>query len=411
MTLRHLLFIFGLVALAFSACSTYNFEEASGNLPLDDSEYPYAGLDRIVIETDHFKQIKDTETKIPARMQIYGEKSPKTQIMNLTLKGHGNTSFDMSKFSYKIDLEEKASLFGMDDNKDWVLIANHKDKSLMQNYITYQLAKALGDEYSSNCKYAELFINRQYLGVYNLCEHVKVGKHRVNIPKTDSCYLFEKILETDLDSNMFRSRMDHSFEIRYPKNPTPEMVSKLKKHINEFETGLHDYKLISIDKLAQWINIHDLLRYYWINEFAKNADGAFTKSIFLTWCEGGLIQMGPVWDFDIAYTSQKNNSIDAYDWYIRYYGWYTVFFRSDEFKQAVKDYWIENKETFQSILDTIDNTYATIQKATENEFKRWPILQVDDRWPFVKSYKNYNEVIDTLKQWIEQRMEWINKNL
>lgn len=406
-----ILSIFCTIVLALSACTIDTVEENSAYLPLDDSEYPYAGLDRIVIETEHFKQIKDAETKIPARMQIYGETSPKTQIMDLTLKGHGNTSFDMSKFSYKIDLMEKASLFGMDDNKDWVLIANHKDKSLMQNYITYQLAKALGDEYSSSCKYAELYINRQYLGVYNLCEHVKVGKHRVNIPKTDSCYLFEKVLETDLKSNMFESLMEHSFEIRYPKNPTPEMVAKLNDHIDEFELKMRTYKLKENRLLGQWIDIQDIIRYYWINEFSKNADGAFTKSIFFTWCEGGLIQMGPVWDFDIAYISQKSNSVTAYDWYIRKYGWYEVLHRNSEFRQAVKDYWIENRETFRSILDTIDVTAKKLQKATKNEFKRWPILQVDDKWPFIKSYDSYDNVVTSLKLWIEQRMEWINKNL
>ena len=31
-------------------------------LPLDDSEYPYANVQRIVIETDDFDDVRDTET-------------------------------------------------------------------------------------------------------------------------------------------------------------------------------------------------------------------------------------------------------------------------------------------------------------------------------------------------------------
>ena len=45
-------------------------------LPLNDTEYPYAGIPRIVIETENNREIKDCETEIPAKLQIWGEKAP-----------------------------------------------------------------------------------------------------------------------------------------------------------------------------------------------------------------------------------------------------------------------------------------------------------------------------------------------
>lgn len=62
-------------------------------IPLDDTEYPYAGIPRIVIETENRRAIKDRETEIPARLQIWGEKTPESEIMELTIRGRGNSSW------------------------------------------------------------------------------------------------------------------------------------------------------------------------------------------------------------------------------------------------------------------------------------------------------------------------------
>lgn len=39
-------------------------------LPIEDTEHPYAGIPRIVIETENHRAINDRETKIPAKLQI-----------------------------------------------------------------------------------------------------------------------------------------------------------------------------------------------------------------------------------------------------------------------------------------------------------------------------------------------------
>ena len=57
----------------------------------------------MVIETNDFHELRDTETDIPARMQMYGKSIPESEVIELTIKGHGNSSFKaMTKFSLKI---------------------------------------------------------------------------------------------------------------------------------------------------------------------------------------------------------------------------------------------------------------------------------------------------------------------
>ncbi len=64
-------------------------------LPIDDSEYPYAGIPRIVIETENHREIKDRETEIPAKLQVWGEHAPESEVMELTIRGRGKFHMDL----------------------------------------------------------------------------------------------------------------------------------------------------------------------------------------------------------------------------------------------------------------------------------------------------------------------------
>jgi len=60
----------------------------------NDKEYPYANIPRIVIYTENRQKIKDRETEIPAKLQIWGKKEAESEIMDLTIRGRGNTSWE-----------------------------------------------------------------------------------------------------------------------------------------------------------------------------------------------------------------------------------------------------------------------------------------------------------------------------
>ena len=161
-------------------------------LPIDDTEYPYAGIPRIVIETENYRQIRDRETEIPAKLQIWGEHAPESEIMKLTIRGRGNTSWtNMPKKSYKIEFIDKQSMLGMPKDRDWALIANYADKTLMRNYLMYHLSAELDAYYAPRCEFVEVYLNKEYLGVYLLTETIKIGKNRVNIPNNENSYIVE----------------------------------------------------------------------------------------------------------------------------------------------------------------------------------------------------------------------------
>lgn len=401
-----------------SSCGTWSdnasTDSESAYLPLDDSEYPYAGLPRLVIETDDFKQINNKETKVPAHLQFYGESGPSSQILALTIKGRGNSSFVMTKYGYKIKLDEKVSMLGMPKDREWDLISNFRDKSMLQNYITYQLAGILGDEYFPKCKFIELYLNRQYQGIYLLVEHVKVSQNRVNIPKNDSSFLFEKTSETSSDGIMFTSSLGYIFKFCQPKEPNAHAKELLEGRINDFESFLQSRDIYNIDSIVQWIDIDDFVRYYWIQEFTKNIDG-HRRSIFITWEKkensNAPLKMGPVWDFDLGYGNSRDKHAIPNQWLIRKYGWNRFLFKNQEYEKRVKEFWTRNRSAFVATLDSIDSMSQKLVKASTNEFKKWPVLETDDGFPFFRKFNNYQEAVDSLKYWIEQRIQWIDENL
>jgi hypothetical protein len=60
------------------------------------------------------------------------------------IRGRGNSTWDMPKKPYRIKLDKKAPLLGMPENKNWVLLANYADKSLMRNELAFELSKRRG---------------------------------------------------------------------------------------------------------------------------------------------------------------------------------------------------------------------------------------------------------------------------
>ena len=395
------------ICMACCGCVWNDTEDAPNHLSLDDSEYPYAGIPRLVIETENFSQIRNKTSKIPSQLQIWEEKQPSSEVIELSVNGRGNSSFTMAKHGIRLRLVQKQALFGMPKDKDWVLVANQRDKSLLRNFITYQLAQILQDNYSPRCHFVEVFLNRQYMGVYLLVEYPKISKYRINIAENDSSFFFEKTKECDPDDVFFKSRLGHTFVIRQPKNASPKSIALLKAHIDKFEQKLEMNDI----NLGEWVNVNDFIRYYWIQEFSKNMDGAFGRSIFITWQPGNLIEMGPVWDFDLAYGIGNTKIMSSSDWYVRYQGWYKYLFQNEYIKELARQYWKEHRQQFMALADSIESASKILTSAARNNFKRWPVLERDDYWPFVDSYKNYEEAVNTLKEWTQKRVRWIDEHL
>ena len=121
--------------------------------------------------------------------------------------------------------------------------------------------------------------------------------------------------------------------------------------------------------------------------------------------------MGPVWDFDLGYGNSRDEKSGPEQWLIRKYGWDRFLFKNKDYEARIRNYWENNHPIFVSILDSIDSTSNRLSKASLNEFKIWPTLGNNTDWPLMRKYDSYQEAVDTLKAWIERRIQWIDENI
>ena len=398
---------FVFAALFFCACSNSEGEfsgtaeppATADYLPLNDTKYPYAGIPRIVIETENRTPVKDRQTEIPAKLQIWGEHAPESEVLDLTIRGRGNSTWEMPKKGYKIEFIDKQPLLGMPADRDWALIGNYADKTLMKNQLAFLLSAALGAYDSPRSEFAELYLNREYLGVYQITETIKIGKNRIKVPSPSTTFLVEIDAKPRKDEHVYFTNLGKALNIHYPKELNTLSQDTLISFVNNFESYvqfMQEYKSLSLD---QWININEYILYYWIQEFAKNLDANFYTSVYFTWSTDSRIFMGPVWDFDQAFgghNATKDTIPSEYGIRDRY--WNKYLFEDADFLQKAQEFWESHRQVFMSILDTIDHYRAVLEKPAQNNFKRWD-----------SPYATYDEAVHELRNWVAMRFIWIDQ--
>ena len=398
--------------ICLAACYWAETESNPENLPMDDSVYPYAGLPRLVIETKDFAGIRDRETEIPSHLQIYGEKAPESEVYELTVRGRGNSSFKMPKYGLKLEFKDKVNLFGMPKNRDWALIANYGDKTHLRNYMMTRLSEWLGAKYTPKMQFVEVYLNRKYMGLYLLSETIKVAKNRVNIEENDTTFLVEKEDSKKFDPPYVQSDNGFYYHIKSPKNPSPETEELLLDHINAFENfAMRPYRYNS-DEIVDWIDLDDYLLFYWVHEYSKNEDGNFARSVHFTWKKGEPIHFGPLWDFDLAFgNASREQNKKPEEWYIRRYRLNYYLLQNSLVDRAAVDFWKEHRETFKALIDSVPLYRTIIDKAIENEYRRWPVMQNTENWALKDAYGSYDEAVETMIEWMKQRYRWIDNEI
>lgn len=234
----------------------------------------------------------------------------------MKIRLRGNSSLAAPKKSYKIKFDKKQNVFGFSNDKEWALIANYFDPSLMRNFYAYKLALAMEMEEYVKCKYVEVYLNGNNQGLYLLVETIKTGKERIDIEVeedvVDLPFLLEvdyKMIETTApDSNGVKD-VDY-FELnlsklggrtypigcKYPKSfdtITTEQYESIKNRVSSA------YKSCMREDYRDYFDIDSVIDFFLIEELFMNIDMDYS-SVYFYQPLNGKIHFGPVWDFDIS---------------------------------------------------------------------------------------------------------------
>lgn len=108
------------------------------------------------------------------------------------VRGNWTTSYDKKPLRIKFD--EAQNLLGLNDGatfKNWLLLAEYKDASMLRNKAALAIAQDILKEdglYVSDAELVEVVINGQYWGVYLLAEQQQINKDRVDITEVSKGY-------------------------------------------------------------------------------------------------------------------------------------------------------------------------------------------------------------------------------
>ncbi|MFV0604544.1 MAG: CotH kinase family protein, partial [Niabella sp.] len=86
------------------------------------------------------------------------------------IRGRGNSTWNFPKKPYRLKLDEDASLLGLLPEKDWVLLANYIDGSLMLIRIALIIGELMNMSYVNHLIPVDLIINGVFKGSYVFTE-------------------------------------------------------------------------------------------------------------------------------------------------------------------------------------------------------------------------------------------------
>lgn len=386
----------------------------------------------------------------------YTDKELSTKTYELDyIRGRGNSTWGPDKKPYKLKLEKKADLLGMGAEKHWILLANYYDISMLRNKFTYWLGEAIGLEFTPKCEFVNVVMNGKYLGSYYLCEQVRVSKNRVNIDDLAnddeskaitsgsaitggyllSCGSAEDRLFINTEKGMMFTIESPDFE----DYTNLEQYNYILNYLNQTESAIFgdEYKDSNGVSYDEYIDVDSAIDYYWVQEFSINGDAFGSGSTYLYKKRNGKLYWGPLWDFDyVAWgaTEYNNNIVQGLS--LERHQWYSRLFANKEFREKFVERWPHIREKLLEgiknggIIDTYSKKQYASQKANYNVNKMYSeenifeynhaLKDVIDEFdidnaldiqPDANKVVTYDSEKERFKQWISERIEWIDNNI
>lgn len=381
------------------------------------------------IHTDDGKAVTSQDVYKPGTVAIYcGDEVnyPPLDPTSAGIRGRGHSTWLWPKKPYKIKFDKKTPVLGMEKAKDWVLLANYSDKSLMRNGVAMEMGKALDHlVFTPSQIPVDVFFNGVYQGVYTMGEQVEVKSGRIEaedaVSEVDITYLLE--VGGSEDGDVLGQDFFHAGELRFVavKNPDEDELTPAQfAYIQEYAQKAND-AVVSLGRYEDYIDVDSLIDWLIIHEWSFNIDSCFRRSCFLTKQPGGKLTMGPIWDFDLAFGNFSRDegnyqvwaSVGTEEGYVKP-NWMNHLMQDPRFMEKFKARWQEVKDLLlQKALSAIDDMAERIGPSQEMNFQVWKIWDIRAGYQAKEMVKRntYDKQLAYLKTFIQTRHDWIDSQL
>ncbi|MCL2378451.1 MAG: CotH kinase family protein [Defluviitaleaceae bacterium] len=341
------------------------------------------------------------------------------------IRGRGNSTWrnGEDKRPLRIRFDEARPMLGSPyAATDWILLANHFDRTLLRNYTALNLGSALGGlDFTPVPRHVHLYVNGEYMGVYLLTDERDIGPGRMQLEWNEDPAVSGFFLELDArapDSGI----LDETFimvnglpyDLRWPDNLSTYHVDYVRDYLIAV---CHAIRTQGFDDILALIDLDSFVDFYIVQEFFKDVD-ARDLSIFMyitgTGDERRLFK-GPIWDFDLAMgnASYQPLGYGPEGLYVAIFNyWYRYLMRMPEFFNAVQTRW--NEIADREIAQTITRTRETAVRSRlefERNFERHPEVMGREQMPTPQDILEIDYFmghVEHLLNWLETRASWLD---
>ena len=341
------------------------------------------------------------------------------------IRGRGNSTWLWyPKKPYRIKLDEKASILGLAEDKDWVLLANYRDPTHLMNTFVFEMGHGLDIPYSNHSRYVELTLNGEYVGLYQLTEQVEQGKSRVNINGKKGWLLSLDVDDGPAEApnasdNFWSSVYRMPVCVKSPEAEdysTPEtLIEDAKKALSDLENIIHSH---DYEALAKVCNIPVMIDYLLIQEYIYNVELSAPRSIYIHKDKEADSKwtFGPLWDFDAGFDFDWGQMTTGHKFFSDYretvlgtdparhisdYTYTSSFFtdmwKSQQFVSEVKSRWKAMRPRIMAEFWPEVKRYAeAAQEAMERDASLWKSR--DSHYD-----RDYTTEINRMEKWLNSR--------
>lgn len=379
----------------------------------------------IYIDIDNNAEVVEKDKYLKATISIKGNGvCDDFDAAEVNIKGRGNSTWNMPKKPYRLKFSKKQKFGGLPEKaKNFALIANFIDPTLMRNSVALKVAQMVGLPFTNHFTPVELIINGTYRGSYLLTEKIGINGASVDIDESTG-------ILWEMDSNYDEDYKFLSPIYRLPlmvKDPDLEEIAaesgedasvifeRWKEDFNNLEKAVAASK----DRGADWteyLDMESVVKYMFVYDLCVNCELNHPKSTYLYKASiDDKYRLGPVWDFDWAFTfsgkeieNRERSILLAYD--LPGAKFFHDLCDNEKFLEAFATVMNDFKENhLDELIDFIDSYAELITPAAYHNGERWPDGSMTSPY-VIKSSEHHEDSVNKLRTFILKRMEFMQSH-
>ena len=330
----------------------------------------------------------------------YEDYTGKTEV-----KGRGNSTWGYPKKPYRLKLNKKAEICGLGKAKNYVLLANHLDPTLMLNSVAFKIGRLLELPFTNHAIPVDVVLNGIYKGSYLLTEQIEVKENRVDLDENNSV-MWELDSYWDYEPKFKSTAFNLPVMVKDP-DLTTEQFEYWKKDFNAFTTQFAKEPLEG-NSYVDMIDIESVAKFLITFNLVHNMEINHPKSVFLHKEGNGKYVMGPIWDFDWAYDYEgTSNHFGRYNTPLfssSMNGVGTAFFQrflqDSRVKAIYKRTWQDFKNNkLDALLQYVDDYAVMLKPSVERNSELW------------ENTRSFDTKVKELKTWLRNRADYIDSEV